>query len=64
MPIPDEIRRRREKRGLTQQQAADAAGMLRPAWSRLESGSRPNPAIDTLRRVAEVLGCRVDDLLR
>jgi len=64
MPIPEEIRARREKRGLTQQQAADAAGMLQHVWSRLESGGRPNPQIDTLRRVASVLRCKVEDLIQ
>jgi len=64
MPIPEEIRARREKRGLTQQQAADAAGMLQHVWSRLESGGRPNPQIDTLRRVARVLGCGIEELIR
>jgi len=64
MPITDEIRRRREKAGLTQEQAADRAGMHQPAWAKIELGVVANPTIDTLRRMADALGCSVGVLLK
>lgn len=58
MPLsPSKIRTRREKLGLTQQQAADKAGMPRPHWARLEAGDRPDPQLSTAEKVAHALDC-------
>lgn len=64
MPLdPTKIKSLRERRSLTQQQAADAAGMPRPHWTRLESGERPDPQLSTAEKVAKALGVRVERLL-
>ena len=59
------IKTLREALGWTMQQAADAAGIRsRQRWNDIESGIRPNPTIDTVQRMAQALGVKVDDLLK
>jgi len=59
-----EIRRRRTQLGLTQARAAKLAGWGSPVvWTDIESGKRKNPSIGTLVAVANVLECKVDELL-
>lgn len=59
------MRRLREERGLTQEQAASAAGFAnRQAWSLIETGTRDNPELRTLERIAAVLGVSAKDLLK
>lgn len=68
MPVDfAEIRRRREKIGLTQQEAAARAGWTGPndkvRWFDLEKGKYPDPQISTLEAAARALECSVQDLL-
>jgi DNA-binding XRE family transcriptional regulator len=49
----------REKRGLSLADVTELTGMDRSALSKLESGQRPNPTIDTLARYAQALGKRL-----
>lgn len=46
------IRAARERRGLTQMEAARDAGLTASAWSRLENGRFQNPGLRTLARLA------------
>lgn len=59
-----EITRRRDALGLSQAEAARLAEMSPQWWSDLEKGKHDNPRVMTLVRIAVVLGCKVDDLLR
>lgn len=52
----------REKRGKTQQQLADAAGMNRPNLAVIETYGR-EPSVGTLLRIAKVLNVSLDDLV-
>lgn len=57
------IRRLREKKGLTQEAVAHAAG-VHPTWmSRLEGGTL-NPSWGMVARVAAALGVEVSDLAK
>jgi transcriptional regulator with XRE-family HTH domain len=42
-PNADLVRRWRERRGFTQQQAAEWYGVTERSWQRYESGERPVP---------------------
>lgn len=57
------IRSAREMRGMTQRQAARAAGIATDMISRLENGRYQSPGLRTLVRIAEGLGASVNDLL-
>jgi DNA-binding XRE family transcriptional regulator len=50
----------RQRAGLTQEEVAVRMGTTRSAISRLEGSRKHIPALSTLRRYADVLGCDVD----
>jgi transcriptional regulator with XRE-family HTH domain len=56
------LRRLREARGLSQQQAAKLAALPRPTWATLESGSA-NPTLAVLLRVAAALQVSIEELI-
>jgi transcriptional regulator with XRE-family HTH domain len=53
----------RESKGLTQRALAEAAGISAPFLYDLENGNR-NAKPETWERIAGVLGCTIDDLIR
>lgn len=56
--------RARNEAGLTQAAVADAAGLHRPIYSRLESGMRSHvPTLETLWRASQALGIGVAELV-
>jgi transcriptional regulator with XRE-family HTH domain len=57
----DNLRVAREKAGLTQEQAAWAAGLHQTEIARIESGRR-NPGLDTIFKVARGLGVAPGEL--
>lgn len=57
------IRACRKAAGMTQEELAERVGTARSALAMWEAG-KSNPRIETLRKVADALGCTVDDLLR
>ena len=56
------VRRLREARGLSQLQMSRLAGVPRPTWGSLESGSA-NPTLSVLTRVAAALQVSVEELI-
>jgi DNA-binding XRE family transcriptional regulator len=50
----------RKRAGLTQEEVAQRMGTTRSAISRLEGSRKHLPALSTLRRYADVLGCDVE----
>lgn len=49
------LKEARKKKGLTQNDVADAAGMNRAAYSNIEIGKR-SPSVKLAKKIAEVLG--------
>jgi XRE family transcriptional regulator, regulator of sulfur utilization len=60
--LGNNIRGLREARGLTQQQMARLAGVPRPTWANLESGTA-NPTLAVLIKVANALHVRLEELI-
>jgi XRE family transcriptional regulator, regulator of sulfur utilization len=56
------VRQLRQARRLSQQQAAATAGLPRPTWANLESGSS-NPTLGVLLKVAGVLQVSLEELI-
>lgn len=54
-----QLARLRIAKGLTQEELAERTGLKQPNIARMETG-RATPTLDTLRRVAEALGYRVE----
>lgn len=57
------IKRIRETKGMSQGDISRALNMDRGYISRIENGFK-NPTIDTLAKIAKVLGVGVDDLMK
>lgn len=57
------VRLAREHRGMTQKEAAQAAGIATDMISRLENGRYQSPGLRTLLRIADGLGASVSELL-
>ena len=55
-----QLRSAREEKGLSLADVSERTGMDRSALSRLESGDRPNPTVDTLVRYADAVGMRLE----
>lgn len=55
------IKQYREELGMTQAQLAAALGVSQNHISRWEHGT-VNPSTDTLRKMAEIFSCRMDDI--
>ena len=54
-----ELKAAREAKGLSLADVAERTGMDRSAVSKLETGQRPNPTVETLVRYAEAVGKRL-----
>ena len=52
----DKLKAARENKGLSLSDVTELTGMDRSALSKLETGQRPNPTIETLVRYAEAVG--------
>ena len=54
-----QLRAAREEQGLSLAELTRLTGMDRSALSKLETGQRPNPTVETLVRYAEAVGKRL-----
>lgn len=52
----------RKKAGLMQHEVAEKIGIAQSSYCNIEKGRR-NPSLKTLRKLAELFHCTVDDLL-
>lgn len=57
------VQRLRDKRGLTQQDLADKAGLSREYISRIEAG-RQDPTVGTLEKIAKALKVKLVELVK
>ena len=65
MPFDHEaLAARREKLGLTQQQAADAAGIHRVQYNRIEGGRIDDPGVNTVEKLAAALKVPISKLMK
>lgn len=63
--ISNRVRELRAKRGMTQQELAEAAGLDYKSVQRLEAKSpRFHPKVDTLEKIAKAFGLTVSELLK
>lgn len=55
-----QLKAAREEKGLSLGDLSERTGMDRSALSKLESGERPNPTVETLVRYADAVGMRLE----
>ena len=60
--VGEQVRLWRNHKGLTQSSLERAAGLAHNAVSRIERGEVQSPRIETLERLAEVMGISLDQL--
>lgn len=60
--VESPIARARKAAGLTQQELADKLGVIQQQVAKWEAAGA-NPQTKTLKRIAEALGCSIDDLI-
>ena len=60
--MPYKVKEMRESRKMTQTELCEQANISRQTLSDLESGKEVNTTITTLRRLADVLNCKIYDL--
>jgi transcriptional regulator with XRE-family HTH domain len=62
-PLKDRLKELRKASGLTQQALAVKAGLSVSNVVHIEAGRIPDPRVNTVKAIADALGCKVDDLL-
>lgn len=62
--IGTNISRYRKQQELTQRELAEKAGIDLFTLSKIETGTTPNPTIETMKRIADTLGVSVDLLMK
>lgn len=62
--IAQNIRTIRKKQGLSQDKLSKLAEVAYNTIVKIESDENSNPTIETLRRIAEALNIRIEDLLK
>lgn len=58
------IKALRESQGMSQSTLSRKSGVKQQTISMLETGERKMPRVDTAKKLADALGCTVDDLLK
>ena len=64
MPLAKNIKKYREKHGMSQDKLSKLAGITLYAITKIESGATLDPRVLTVKKIAVALGCSVDDLLK
>jgi len=63
-PLSKNLKRFREKKGLSQDRLAKLADVANNTIIKIEQGENINPTLDTLKKVAKALEVSVDDLIK
>jgi DNA-binding XRE family transcriptional regulator len=62
--ISDNIKKYRNKAGISQDRLSKLADVTYNTIIKIESGANINPTIDTLTKIAKALSVSVDDLIK
>jgi XRE family transcriptional regulator, regulator of sulfur utilization len=62
--ISKNLRKLRESKKISQERLARLADVANNTIIKIEAGKNQNPTLDTLKKIAKVLGVSVDDLIK
>ena len=62
--IGDNIRKYRNKLGISQDILSKKANLAFHTIAKIEAGSTPDPRIETVKKIADALGVTLDDLIK
>ena len=63
-PLSNNLKRLREKKGLSQDRLAKLADVANNTIIKIEQGENINPTLETLKKVAKALDVSVDELIK
>jgi len=63
MSLARNIKKYRRKSALSQDKLSKLAGITLHTITKIESGATPDPRVATVKKIADALGCSVDELL-
>jgi len=63
LPIAKNIKEQRQKKNFSQDKLSKLAGVTLHTITKIESGATLDPRVETMKRIADALGCSVDKLL-
>ena len=61
-PLANNLKKLREKKGLSQDRLAKLADVANNTIIKIEQGENINPTLDTLKKIAKALGVGLDEL--
>lgn len=62
--IASNLRKLRESKKISQEKLARLADVSNNTIIKIEAGKNQNPTLDTLKKVAKILGVSVDELIK
>jgi len=62
--IAKNIKKYREKKGISQDRLSKLAGITLHTITKIESGATPDPRIKTVKKIADALGTSIDNLMK
>lgn len=62
--IAKNIKRLRKEKGISQDKLSKLADVSFHTITKIEAGNTSNPTVDTVRKIAEVFGVSVDELIK
>jgi len=63
MLLAANIKKLRQKSGMSQDKLSNLAGITLNTLTKIESGATLDPGILTVKKIASALGCDIDELL-
>jgi transcriptional regulator with XRE-family HTH domain len=64
LPIAKNIKKYRQKAGLSQDKLSKLAGVTLHTIAKIESGATLDPRVETMKRIADALGTTLDELVK
>ena len=63
MSLARNIKKYRRKSGMSQDKLSKLANITLHTITKIESGATPDPRVATVKKIADALGCTIDELL-
>jgi len=60
--VSENIRKLRQKKGMSQDRLSKEADLALNTIVKIETGENPNPTLETLEKIAKALGVKIGDL--
>lgn len=62
--VGENIKKYRNKKKISQDKLSKLAGLAFHTIAKIEVGTTPDPRLDTMKKIADALGVKIDDLIK